>query len=313
MTASPGQARQREHVLVVKLGAFGDIVLADGAMRDIREHHRDAHITLLTRTGYAPLLRRCPWADTILADDNAPRWRLDRMLALRASCHGRTFDVGYDLQNSRRSRFYRHWLSAGSTAWSFEHPSRAVGPVPGRHAAQLRAAGIAANWSERPCPDWIAADAGQLLAQAGVRRPFIVLLPGSSARHLHKRWRQYRDLASHLTRLGLAVVSIPGIEESDIAAGFEGVVLTSDGRVLNLPELAGVLQHASCVVGNDSGPTLLAACLGTPTVALFASSSQARISTGIQARGAVYLDAPTVAGITIEGVLDAMRRQGIAT
>ena len=36
-----------EHVLVIKHGALGDVVLALGAMQAIRRHHPDATITLL--------------------------------------------------------------------------------------------------------------------------------------------------------------------------------------------------------------------------------------------------------------------------
>ena len=310
MTTTGGRATRMEHVLVVKLGALGDLVLADGALRDLRERHRDAHITLLTRRAFAPLMQRCPWVDAVLADENAPRWRLDRMLALRRRLHAGAFDAAYDLQNSRRSRFYRQWLSASKTTWSFEGPSRAVGSsVPARHAAQLRAAGLAAAWSERPSPGWIATDAGALLAQAGLKQPFVALLPGSSARHPEKRWPHHADLAARLTRDGLVVATIPGIDEPDIANGFEGTVLKPDGRVLGLPELAGVLRQAACAVGSDSGPTHLAACLGTPVVALFARGSPGRVSTGIETRGARCLDAPVVAGIPVDDVRDAVRRQ----
>ncbi len=38
---------------------------------------------------------------------------------------------------------------------------------------------------------------------------------------------------------------------------------------LSLPILAGVLESARAFVGNDSGPSHLAAVVGTPTVALF--------------------------------------------
>jgi ADP-heptose:LPS heptosyltransferase len=301
MTATGSKERPATRILVVKLGAFGDIVLADGALRDIREHHRDAHITLLTRKGFAPLLQRCPWVDTVVVDDNAPRWRIDRMLALRQRLHSGSFDAAYDLQNSRRSWFYRRWLSAGSPTWSIERQPRAIGcSVPARHATQLRAAGITPHWCEQPAPDWIA---------TGVEHPFVVLLPGSSARHPHKRWPHYAGLASRLTGDGLLVASIPGIEEPGIAAGFDGIVLKRDGQVLTLPELAGVLQRAACVIGNDSGPTHLAACLGTPTVALFETASPARISTAIESRGAACLDASVVADITIERVLEAVQRQ----
>jgi ADP-heptose:LPS heptosyltransferase len=43
-----GQIRK---VLVIKLSALGDFVLALAAMRKIREAHRKAHITLLTTGG----------------------------------------------------------------------------------------------------------------------------------------------------------------------------------------------------------------------------------------------------------------------
>ena len=35
-------------ILEIKLGALGDFVLTTGAMKTLREHHKEAHITLLT-------------------------------------------------------------------------------------------------------------------------------------------------------------------------------------------------------------------------------------------------------------------------
>ncbi|HRQ64615.1 MAG TPA: hypothetical protein PKZ76_07120, partial [Xanthomonadaceae bacterium] len=103
-------------ILVIKLGALGDILLAEGALRDIRAAHRDAHIAVLTRRAFLPLLSRCPWVDAVVADDNAPRWRLDRMWALRRRLRAGGFERIYDLQNSRRSRFYRRRLLSGIPA-----------------------------------------------------------------------------------------------------------------------------------------------------------------------------------------------------
>ncbi len=37
-----------ERVLIIRHGAFGDIVQSDGAFRDIRAHHPGAEIDLLT-------------------------------------------------------------------------------------------------------------------------------------------------------------------------------------------------------------------------------------------------------------------------
>ena len=42
-------------ILVIKLGALGDFVLALGPCAAIRRHHQNAHITLLTTTPFVDL------------------------------------------------------------------------------------------------------------------------------------------------------------------------------------------------------------------------------------------------------------------
>lgn len=297
-------------VLVIKLGALGDLVFADGALRDIREHHPQAHITLLTRRGYAALMRRSPWIDAIIEDDNAPRWRLDRMRALRAALVSGGFDRIYDLQNSRRTRFYRRWLAPHGAAWSQEAEDRRDrAAVTARHAAQLRAAGLAPRHAGRPSPQWLAWDVDALLREAGIRRPFVVLLPGSSARHPHKRWPHYAECSHRLHERGCTVVTVPGIDEPHLGRDFAGTVLMTQGRVLNLHELAGVLKAADVVVGNDSGPTHLAACLGTRCVVLFDSDNPARSSTGIEARDARCLSARPLRALPVDAVVEAVLAQ----
>ena len=300
----------RGNVLVIKLGALGDIVFADGALRDIRARHPDANITLLTRRGFAALMQRCPWVDTVIADDNAPRWRLDRMLALRERLATGSFAHVYDLQNSRRTRFYRRWLSPPGARWSQEPPDTPkAGAVTSRHATQLKEAGVPVRHCEHPSPGWIADDVAPLLREAGVRAPFVVLLPGSSARNPHKRWPHYARCSQLLDQQGLCVVTVPGIDEPDLGEGFAGTVLRTPHRVLNLHELAGVLKAACLVIGNDSGPTHLAACLGTRCVVLFDSRNPARVSTGVEARDAICLTASPLASLPAENVVETALRQ----
>ena len=300
----------RDNVLVIKLGALGDIVFADGALRDIRERHPGAHITLLTRRAFVPLMGRCPWVDTVVADENAPRWRLDRMAALRRQLVAAGFARVYDLQNSRRTRFYRRWLAPSGAPWSQEPPDavRACS-VTDRHAAQLALAGVTTRHTDRPSPHWIADDVQILLHEAGIEGRFVVLLPGSSARNPHKRWPHYADVSHRLSTHGLTVVTIPGIDEPHLGDGFAGTVLRHQGRALDLHELAGVLRAAALVIGNDSGPTHLAACLGTPCLALFDADNPARITTGTEARGARCLAARPLASLEPDSVIAAALHQ----
>lgn len=270
-------------VLVVKLGALGDLLLADGALRDLRAHHRGDRIVLLTRRPYAAMMARCPWVDAVIADANAPRWRLDRMAALGRHMRATGAQRAYDLQNSRRSATYRRWLLPRAAWCSGERASgrgRQATPVLERHAAQLQACGVPVVHARAPHPSWLAQPLPAAI-EARLQAPFAVLLPGASARRAHKRWPHYAALAALLQARGLHVLTVPGPDEMADVEQLPGEVLLDQGRPLGIGQLATLLPRADCVFGNDSGPTHLAAHLGCRGVALF-GPGPAPVRTGIE-------------------------------
>lgn len=100
----------------------------------------------------------------------------------------------------------------------------------------------------------------------------VILHPGSGGRAKCWPLPNYLRLARDLAEDGNTVTfSFGPVEEdwwgTDGAAELEryGPVL----RDLPLPELCGLLASARCYLGNDSGPTHLAAALGVPVVAVF--------------------------------------------
>lgn len=302
-----------KRVLVIKLGALGDILLAEGALRDIRAHHAGAHIAVLTRWPFSALLARCPWVDEVLADDHHPRWRLDAMWRLRNTLRAGRFDIAYDLQNSRRSKFYLRNLLGHRDGLALQTPLSAKQqvskslPVLQRHLVQLTNAGITATHVTEPRADWMRTSVETLLEDAGITTPFVVLLPGSSSRGAAKRWPHYAELAARLHARGLLPVTVPGPEELGVFSGFPGVELrAADGRALSLYALAGVLGHATAVVGNDSGPTHLAANLNVPGLALFGSTPAQATRTGI-GRGSIrVLVSPAFDGLDAAVVESAL-------
>jgi len=86
---SPPGSPAAERILVIKLGALGDVVLALGPFAAIRRHHPDARITLLTTEPYAAFLSASGWFDEVWTDDRPPLWRADLWLALRARLRSR--------------------------------------------------------------------------------------------------------------------------------------------------------------------------------------------------------------------------------
>ena len=281
------------HVLVIKLGALGDVLLAQGALADLRRFHAGARITLLTRRAYAGLMAGCPWIDAIAVDPHPPRWRLDRWWRLRGMLRGLAAEAVYDLQDSSRSRIYRRWFAG--IPW---HPLPGCGNALERLAAGLASAGVPCVSTLTPDTGWLAANVSDLTLPTGA----VVLLPGSSAKHVHKRWPGYAALATRLVAAGYPVLTVPGPDELDACRNLPGrIVVEADGRPLSIPRLAGVLRQAAVAVGNDSGPTHLAAHLGVATVALFGAHAPAA-STGIGRPWVRILEHPDLSGLTVDAV-----------
>ena len=264
----------RRRVLVIRLGALGDMVLSFPAFAALRAHHAADHITLLTTAPYASLAQDSPWFDDVRVDarpgwtDLPGLWRLRRQLA--------GFGLVYDLQTSSRSS--RYFRLAGRPAWSGIAPGCSLPDIDpqrnrlhtiDRQRGQLAAAGVPAS-----TPDlfWLSR-AGPVLEGR-----YALLVPGTSAAQGGaKRWPivQFAALATQLARGGLRpVVTGTAAEAADAAAILAACpgALDLTGRT-NIRDLAGLASRAALAVGGDTGPIHLAAMMGCHVVALFSRVS----------------------------------------
>ena len=300
--------RERQEILVIRHGAFGDLIQADGALRDIRKHHPRAWIALLVAPQYARLMSRCPHVDEVLDDSRPSLLRLRRNLALIHQLKRRRFSHIYDLQGSDRTGLYRRLL--GSGLWSRkQNPGNSQTPDRLAYAQQLRQANVPVAHASEPDVGWMADDVSPLLDAAGIRPGYVVLIPGSAARHRDKRWPHYAELARLLGERGRQVVYAPGPDELDLVQQLPGqVLLGSDGSFLNWFQLAGVLRDAAFVIGNDTGPTHLAACLGRPGLALFGPRTNAT-RTGLRYRDFDAIEVDDLNRLTAMQVLEAVAQR----
>ncbi len=99
-----------------------------------------------------------------------------------------------------------------------------------------------------------------------------VIHPGSGG--AMKRWppERFSAVADHLARrTGRPVVLLSGPADGDLAERIASRMQTAPIRIppLTLRHLAALLRRASVYLGNDSGPSHLAAAVGTPAVVLF--------------------------------------------
>ena len=273
-------------VLIIRLGAFGDVLQSEGAIHDIRLNHPKDEITVLTTKPYRGIFERCPWIDRIMIDPRSPRHHILALLRLRRELQNEKFDVIYDLQNSRRTLLYRNWLD---TTWSQKDEAfnLAEAARQGRELAilerikvQLVQAGLSIRHTLRPDVGWMADDASELMQRFDLKPGFILLLAGSSARHPQKRWPHYGDLARLLMETGKAVITAPGPDELELCQALPCPALLDHGKPISFNLLAGLIQQAGMTIGNDTGPTHMAAYLGAKGIALFGSHTSAR-ATGL--------------------------------
>ncbi|MCZ6764552.1 MAG: glycosyltransferase family 9 protein [Alphaproteobacteria bacterium] len=278
-TSGPTAAIERPRILVIKLGALGDVVQAGGPFAAIRREHADAHITLLTTLSFVPLLEQSPWFDEIWIDDRPKFWQLRRWRALKQSFAGAKFQRVYDLQTSDRSGLYFRMLPQG-TEWSgivgtgalrHDNPRREFMHTVDRQIDQLALAGIL----NVPFPDfrWLKAD----VSEFGLASPYALLVPGGSAHRREKRWpiEHFKSLGWHLLQRGITPVVIGGPAE----AGLGRQVVRASGSIVDLTgqtnyaQIYQLARDAVCAVGNDTGPMHLVAASGTPTIVLFSHAS----------------------------------------
>ena len=323
-------------VLVIKLGALGDFVLAFGPFAAIRAAHPGAEVTLLTTAPFAELARAAPWFDRVVLDTRPRPWNLPGLLRLRRALRG--FDQVYDLQTSDRSSWY--FALAGRPPWSgiarfcsqpHANPDRNAMHTLERQRDQLAMAGL----NTFPAPDlsWLHSQAkkpspsGKGLGEGASHAPALrkklphpdplpagegearaFLIPGAAPHRPRKRWpaERFAALASLLADRGLTPIIVGAAADHAAAATIRAAcpqAIDLTGRT-TLMQLAQTMATATLAIGNDTGPTHLAAALGLPTIALFSGDSDPALT---RPRGNVtVLAVPDLADLTVERVALAL-------
>ncbi len=266
------------NILIIKHGSLGDIVQISGVIRDIRESNSDKKIFILTTMPYAEILGRCPYIDGVLIDKRLPRWNILYLLKLRKKIKSYNFSYIYDLQNSSRTSFYKRflfndikWSSTETTLDPNEKKSDFdKDPVLERFKIQLEKSNIQTKHSLKPNFSWAVDNIDQLLNKF-IGKKFILLFPFSSAKLTNKRWPHYNGLIKLIREKysELEIVIAPGPAELEIAKEIDATIITNNQKALSIPELAGLIKKATFIIGNDTGPSHMAAHLGKEGLVLF--------------------------------------------
>lgn len=264
-------------ILVVAPNWIGDVLMAQPLLARLREKRPGAKLDLLAPDWVAPVARRMPEVDEVIAVpfrhgalQLGSRWRLGRALKERG------YHEAIVLPNSWKAalvpffaRIPRRSGYVGESRYGllnvlYRNPDRAMR----RHYARLAEAPAAEPREPLPRARLRvdAAQAAATRARFGIQGRYAVLCPGAEYGPA-KRWPYFAELAS---RLELPAVLLGSRNDEGAAAGIAGSNLV--GKT-TLDEAIDLIAGAEVVVSNDSGLMHVAAALERPLVALFGSSS----------------------------------------
>ena len=259
------------NILIIKLGSLGDVVQISGALRDIREHHKNEKITILTTSKYLNLFKNCPYIDDCLEDERLPRYNIFYLLRLRKIINSLNFNKVYDLQNSNRSSFYRKFLF-NIKDWSSSKDipeNKYNNSVLQRFDEQLRKSNIQTLYTLKPDFSWAAEKANSY--NLDTDKKYVLFFPFCSKDLIHKRWPYFSELINLIKKNHpqYALVVAPGPGEIEEAKSLDIKIALNNNLPLNFFELASLIKKSHLVIANDTGPAHMAAHLGARGFTLF--------------------------------------------
>jgi heptosyltransferase-1 len=281
-------------VLIVRLGAMGDILHALPAVAALRQAHPQWHIGWAVEPRWRPLLcvdsihlvKAKEWARSPLRGQT-----LREMGALRRSLQAERYDLCIDLQGAVRSalagrlagaprmigedqprEWAARWLFGERVCTQGAHVIEQAVEVCQAAAGERLFPVLPSLPLNREAELW----ADGVLRQAG-HRPVILLSPGAGWGA--KRWptERYGAVAADLHHHGCMVLVNAGPGEQAIA----GEVVRASGGVARAPEftlerLIALTRRVCLVIAGDTGPLHLACALGRPVVGIYGPTDPRR-------------------------------------
>ena len=276
------------NILIIKHGSLGDIAQACGAIQDISENHNKDEVYLLTTKPYFDLFKKNKYLKDVILDKRLSRFNLIYLYSLMNTIKKYKFAKVYDLQNSKRTSFYKTVLfpNSNSSIWSSSETTLPSGsskeefdkkPVLDRFDHQLKNSGIITKHTMSPDFSWSCSDISKIKSEYKLEK-YIILFPFASAHLTSKRWPYYNDLIGLLEdkyKSEYKIVVAPGPDEINDAKKINALCILDNGRALDISQLSTLIKSSSFVVANDTGPAHMTSHLNVKGLTLFGTHKSA--------------------------------------
>ena len=274
------------NILIIKHGSLGDLIQANGAMKDIKKFYPNRKVFLLTSQPYSIFMSECPYLDGVLIDKRLPRWNLFYLNNLKKTLAKYDFSKVFDLQNSKRTKFYKRFIIKNaewsSTETALEPGQKKsdfdVDPVLDRMEIQLKKSGVDTEFTKNIDLSWVTENASHLVKYY-TNREYILIFPFCSPKLIKKKWPYYRELIQKLKqefKNKYSVLLAPGPNELEEANQLNAKVILENSQPVNIKTLVSLIYGAKFIIANDTGPAHIASHLDKNGLALFGSHTSAK-------------------------------------
>lgn len=270
------------HILIIRPGALGDIIITLPALFAIRSYFHNAHIEIMGHTPFLEIVKGRFYADTISRFDQADIAALfikDAQLpeSLRSRIRGMDMIISFLLDTD--GIFIENLKAAGARHVIHYEPFPAQGErihIINHFLKFLNLIGIPFSLDAPRVflhEDDMRFGDNFLKGKITDRKRILVAVhPGSGCRQKCWSVECYAELILWLDKeMDIQPIVISGPADTKIIEELKARVKDSfvPADHLPLPHLAAVINRCKLFIGNDSGITHLAAALGTYTIALF--------------------------------------------
>ncbi len=284
------------HILIVKIAAIGDVVMALPLLLAIRKKYKHAHISWLCGSQVAPLIRATQLVDEIIEINEKVLLagsfgsKLLHLLKIWQRLGLRRFDFVFNLHRDFRyhlltmfslCKHRRRWGKVGSHCC----------PRPGRYHAEesLYLLNEIEESSSQGCRSNEERRQGSVVVEFPAvyaplhrkvsflvqRKPLIVIAPGGAKNVLSddslRRWPvgSYAQLIQELINRDMAVVVIGAESDRWVLPFLPQKGFYNCIGQLDLIDLVALLENSSLLITHDSGPMHLAKLARCLTIGLF--------------------------------------------
>ena len=274
------------NILIIKHGSLGDLIQANGAIKDIKKFYSNRKVFLLTTQPYSIFMSECPYLDGVLIDKRFPRWNLFYLNNLKKTLSKYDFSKVFDLQNSSRTRFYKRFIIK-DVEWSSTETTLEPGqnkrdfdqdPVLDRLELQIKKSGIETEFTKNIDLSWAIENTSHLVKKY-TNREYILLFPFCSPKLKNKKWPYYKELIQKLKqefKNKYSVLLAPGPNEIKDANELNAKVVLENNENVKLKTLVSLIHSAKLIIANDTGPAHIASHLDKKGLVLFGSHTSAK-------------------------------------